>query len=174
MCVEVNHFFLSVKHSPLCILIRCWLNHFFRHQTCVICCVRFSPQSISGTGTVWFHQPDKSWKYFSVVRWISRLFSLQHSPWIPPRVPFPETTTTTTSPCLLPVPENYKVECFCFFDHSTLCPWCVHCHFWKIAEHLGSIQYQEVLLEMLKSVWKGKKKCFKSRLVLVSSSFFML
>lgn len=60
--------------------------HFFRSQTCDICCLWLSPQSISGTRTVSFQLPEKNWKYFCVVRWISRLFSLQCSPWIP-RVP---------------------------------------------------------------------------------------
>lgn len=44
-----------------------------------------------------------------------------------PWVPFPE---TTTSPCLLPVPGKYEVECFIILAfsvfgwlHSTMCPW---------------------------------------------------
>lgn len=72
-----------------------------------------------------FIPAEKSWKYFCVVRWISRLYSLQCFPLNSPSA-IPE---TTTSPCLLPVPGKYKVECFFWPSRSTLCPWRARCLF---------------------------------------------
>lgn len=104
----------------------------------------------------------KSWKYFCVVRWISRLYSLQCSPWNP-RVPFLRLLAHAFYLCQ----ENMKLNVFltiAFHLVSLTCP----LSFWKIAEQRGSFQYQEVLLlRMLKS---GKKKC----LWVVSVGFFLL
>lgn len=140
--------------------------HFFRHQTCDICCLWFSPQSISGTRTVSFQLPEKSWKYFCVVRWISRLYSLQCSPWIP-RVPF---LRLLLAHAFYLCQENMKLNVF-WPSHSTLCPWRCPLSFWKIAEHRSSIQYQEVL-EILKSV--GKKKVFYESFLCWFRSFYVV
>lgn len=93
-------------------------------------------------------------KYFCVVRWISRLYSLQYSP-LNSHSAIPETTTS-----LLPVPGKYEVECLFFWpSHSTLCPWL---SFWKKknAEQHGSVQYQKCCRRCYRAseIFKKRKK----------------
>lgn len=86
----------------------------------------FSPQSISGTRAVLFQLLEKSWKYFCLVRWISRLYSLQCSPFIL-RVPF---LRLLLAHAFYLCQENMKLNVF-WPSHSTVCPWRVHCHIEK-------------------------------------------
>lgn len=106
-----------------------------------MCCLWVSPQSISSTWTV-FIPAERSWKYSCVVRWISRLYSLQCFPWIP-RVPFLRLLAHAFYLCQ----ENTKLNVF-WPSRSTLCPWRAHCHF----EISQSNTAQE----------RWKEKCFRS------------
>lgn len=112
-------------------------------------------------------------KYFCVVRWISRLYSLQYSPWIP-TVPF---LRLLLAHAFYLCQENMKLNVFlffCFFDHRI--PPCVLDVFTvvlkKIAEQHGSVQYQKCCRRCYRAseIWERQKK--KSVWV-ISVGFFL-
>lgn len=132
-----------------------------KHVTCAA--VWVSPQKHQRHPDC-FIPAEKSWKYFCVVRWISRLYSLQCFPWIP-RVPFLRLLAHAFYLCQ----ENIKLNVFltiAFHLVSLTCP----LSFFEISQsNTTQFQFQEVLLEMLRSV---RKKSVHESFLLFFCFFF--
>lgn len=118
-------FFFSVKHSSVFLSGVGEIIFIFSDTKPVTSAACNSPRKASATPGL-FHSSylRKVEKYSCVVRWISRLYSLQCFP-LNSLSAIPE---TTTSPCLLPVPGKYEVECLLTITFhlvsltSKLCP----------------------------------------------------
>lgn len=142
-----------MKHS-LCILIWWGQNPSFIVTKSAAC---DSPHKASAAPGLFDSSYLRKVASTCVVRWISRLYSLQYSPWIP-GVPF---LRLLLAHAFYLCQENIKLNVFSTIAFHLVSLTC-SLSFWEIAEQHGSVQYQKCCWRFYRASEIIFEKCFMS------------